>query len=109
MPREVRLYEPDQGLLLPPSLRDWLPEGHLAFFISDAIDAMDLSAFGYNAPIAVDETQRIIVQRPPRDSHPPGVPGARFPRVLDLNPVANPDPAFDPANPPRSCLCRADS
>ncbi len=45
MPREFRPYEPDQGLLLPPSLRDWLPEGHLAFFISDAIDAMDLSAF----------------------------------------------------------------
>ena len=45
MPREFRPYEPDQGLLLPPSLRDWLPEDHLAFFISDAIDAMDLSAF----------------------------------------------------------------
>src|SRR3990172_1153396 len=45
MGREFRCYEPDQGLLLPPSLRDWLPEGHLAFFVSDAIDAMDLSAF----------------------------------------------------------------
>ena len=45
MPREYRRYEPDQTLLLPPSLRDWLPEDHLAFFISDAIDAMDLSAF----------------------------------------------------------------
>ena len=30
---------------MPPSLRDWLPEGHLACFISDAIDSMDLSAF----------------------------------------------------------------
>jgi transposase len=45
MPREFRSYEPDQGLLLPPSLRDWLPEGHLAFFVSDAIDALDLGAF----------------------------------------------------------------
>jgi hypothetical protein len=45
MPREFRRYDPDQSLLLPPSLRDWLPEDHLAFFISDAIDAMDLSAF----------------------------------------------------------------
>jgi hypothetical protein len=45
MPRELRPYEPDQGRLLPPSLRDWLPEDHLAFFISDAIDALDLSAF----------------------------------------------------------------
>ena len=30
---------------MPPSLRDWLPEDHLAFFLSDAIDALDLSAF----------------------------------------------------------------
>lgn len=44
MPREYRRYEPDQALLLPPSLRDWLPEEHLAFFVSDTIDAMDLSA-----------------------------------------------------------------
>ena len=45
MPREYRRYEPDQTLLLPPSLRDWLPEDHLTFFLSDAIDAMDLCAF----------------------------------------------------------------
>ena len=45
MPRNYRRYEPDQSLLLPPSLRDWLPEDHLAFFLSDAIDAMELSAF----------------------------------------------------------------
>jgi len=45
MPREYRPYDPDQGLLLPPSLRDWLAKDHLAFFISDTIDAMDLSAF----------------------------------------------------------------
>jgi transposase len=45
MPREFRRYEPDQTLLFPPSVRDWLPEDHLAFFISDTIDALDLSAF----------------------------------------------------------------
>jgi transposase/IS5 family transposase len=38
-------YEPDQGLLLPPSLRDWLPEDHLAHFVSDTVDELDLSAF----------------------------------------------------------------
>jgi transposase len=38
-------YEPDQMLLLPESLQDWLPEGHLAHFISDAVDTLDLSAF----------------------------------------------------------------
>tara|TARA_B100000959_G_C14979365_1_gene622810 strand:- start:2037 stop:3323 length:1287 start_codon:yes stop_codon:yes gene_type:complete len=30
---------------MPPSLRDWLAEDHLSYFISDAVDAMDLSAF----------------------------------------------------------------
>jgi transposase len=31
--------------LLPPSLRDWLPEDHLAWFVLDAVDEIDLSAF----------------------------------------------------------------
>ena len=35
----------DQELLLPPSLRDWLPEGHLAWFVIDAVAQLDLSAF----------------------------------------------------------------
>jgi hypothetical protein len=35
----------DQELLLPPSLREWLPEGHLAWFVIDAVAALDLSAF----------------------------------------------------------------
>jgi transposase len=35
----------DQELLLPPSLRDWLPEGHLAWFVIEAVAAFDLSAF----------------------------------------------------------------
>jgi transposase len=34
----------DQGLLLPPSLRDWLPDDHLAWFIMDAVDALDIDA-----------------------------------------------------------------
>jgi transposase len=45
MSRNYRTYEPDQTLLFPPSVRDWLPEAHLAFFISDTIDALDVSAF----------------------------------------------------------------
>ena len=35
----------EQELLLPPSLREWLPEGHLAWFVIDAVAAFDLSAF----------------------------------------------------------------
>lgn len=38
-------YIPGQSLLLPPSLDEWLPEGHLAYFISDTVDALDLSCF----------------------------------------------------------------
>ena len=38
-------YAPDQDLLLPPSLHEWLPKGHLAYFISDTVDSLDLSAF----------------------------------------------------------------
>lgn len=38
-------YHPGQQLLLPSALQDWLPEGHLAYFISDTIDSLDLSAF----------------------------------------------------------------
>lgn len=38
-------YEPQQQRLLPNALQDWLPEGHLAYFISDSVDSLDLSAF----------------------------------------------------------------
>ena len=37
-------YDPDQQLLLPAALREWLPESHLAYFISDVVDQLDLSA-----------------------------------------------------------------
>lgn len=45
MPASYLPYEPDQDLLLPPSLKEWLPEGHLAYFISDTIDTLELGAF----------------------------------------------------------------
>ena len=35
----------EQELLLPPSLRDWLPAEHLVWFVLDAVDAMDLAPF----------------------------------------------------------------
>jgi transposase len=44
MAKTYRPYVPEQDLLLPPSLRDWLPENHLAFFVSDLVDHLDLSA-----------------------------------------------------------------
>jgi transposase len=44
MAKTYRPYVPEQDLLLPPSLRDWLPEDHLAYFVGDLIDQLDLSA-----------------------------------------------------------------
>ena len=44
MAKTYRPYVPEQDLLLPPSLRDWLSEDHLAFFVSDLVDHLDLSA-----------------------------------------------------------------
>ena len=38
-------HEPDQMLLLPESLQEWLPERHLAHLTSDAVDGLDLGAF----------------------------------------------------------------
>jgi transposase len=35
----------EQELLLPPSLKEWLPEDHFAWFLLDAVEEMDLSAF----------------------------------------------------------------
>ena len=43
MSKPYKPYQPDQDLLLPPSLKDWLPEKHLAYFVSEVVDALDLS------------------------------------------------------------------
>ena len=39
------LYEPQQEMLQPASLQDWLPKGQLAYFISETVDALNLKAF----------------------------------------------------------------
>ena len=43
MNKTFRPYEPDQPLLMPASIQDWLPQDHLAYFISDVVDRLDLS------------------------------------------------------------------
>ena len=35
----------EQALLLPPSLREWLPAGHLAWFVLEVVEELDLGAF----------------------------------------------------------------
>src|SRR5712671_3730039 len=44
MAKTYKTYLPEQDLLLPPSLRDWLPENHLAYCVSDVVDQLELSA-----------------------------------------------------------------
>lgn len=44
MSKTFRPYDPDQMFLMPASIGDWLPGNHLAYFISDVVDHLDLSA-----------------------------------------------------------------
>src|SRR5260370_22735629 len=44
MAKTYRTSLHEQDFVLPPSLRDWLPEDHLAYFVSDVVDELDLSA-----------------------------------------------------------------
>jgi hypothetical protein len=52
-------YHPEQQQLLPSALQDWLPQGHLVYFINDTVDSLNLSGFhlryaaGGPAPSAV--------------------------------------------------------
>lgn len=41
----VRRADRDQSFLLPPSMRDWLPEDHLAWFVIDVVDELELTGF----------------------------------------------------------------
>jgi transposase len=43
MSKTYREWSPDQASLLPPSPRDWLPEGHLVYFLLDTVAAIDLA------------------------------------------------------------------
>src|SRR5512143_288101 len=43
MEKRYKSYEPEQSLLFPPNIKDWLPESHLANFVSDVVDQLDLS------------------------------------------------------------------
>ncbi len=44
MKKQYRPWSTSQSFLLPPSLLDWLPDGHLALFVLDVVEGMDLSA-----------------------------------------------------------------
>lgn len=58
MAKTYRPYVPEQDVLLPPSLRDWLAEGHLAFSVSDLVEQLDLSAI-----LACTKTTSVAIRR----------------------------------------------
>ena len=41
--KTFRQCEPDQLLLMPPAIGDWVPEGHLSRLVSELVDGRDLS------------------------------------------------------------------
>ena len=41
--KTYRPWSPRQAYLLPPTLQEWLPKGHLAYFILDVVGELDLS------------------------------------------------------------------
>ena len=45
MPQNFIDCDREQAFLLPPSLREWLPEDHLAWFVIEAVEQLDLAAF----------------------------------------------------------------
>ena len=50
MARDFLPYNTDQQYLLPPDMREWVPEGHLIWFLSDVVDGLDLSAILCDLP-----------------------------------------------------------
>jgi transposase len=43
MAQNFIVVDREQGWLMPPSVRDWLPDGHLAWFVLDAVERLDIS------------------------------------------------------------------
>ena len=57
--KPYRPYSPNQPYLLPPSPTEWLPEGHLAYFILDLLENLDLG-----------EIERVLQAKDPRGERP---------------------------------------
>lgn len=57
--KTYRAWAPDQLFLLPPAMRDWLPEDHLVFFVMDVVAGLNLSAI-----------ERVLQDKDPRGERP---------------------------------------
>ena len=60
MSKTFRPYEPDQIMLMPASMQNWLPSDHLAYFISDVVDNLDLPEIQSDIEPVVDRVQSKI-------------------------------------------------
>jgi len=56
--KKFRDHEPKEVMLLPPSLNDWLPQNHPAYFVSDLVDGFDLSAPGRKPGVSLNVSLR---------------------------------------------------
>lgn len=65
MSAPFRSYEPDQRLLFPPDLKEWLPREHLVYFLLDVMAELDLKAIyaHYQIEEVKDEQGRVISRR----------------------------------------------
>ena len=65
MSAPFREYDPDQALLFPPNLRDWLPSDHLVYFVLDLVQSLDLGAIyaHYDFVEVKDEQGQVIGRR----------------------------------------------
>src|SRR5580692_8095831 len=62
MGKRFRSCDLNQAYLLPPSLQDWLPEGHLARFVAEVVEALDLAAI--YAPYAAGDGRGLSAYDP---------------------------------------------
>ena len=60
MPQNFLSCEREQVLLMPPSLRDWLPEDHLAWFMLASVEKLDLEASTRRIARMVTVARRMI-------------------------------------------------
>jgi transposase len=57
--KQYRPWAPDQAYLLPPSPAEWLPEGHLAYFVLEVVQELDIGAI-----------EGVIQEKDPRGERP---------------------------------------
>ncbi len=58
-----RPIDRDIDFLLPPSVQEWLPEGHLARYVVEVVEGLDLREVSWSGPMAVAAVPRIIRRR----------------------------------------------